>query len=92
MWNRLIYFIFKTSSSDPELFHMQPQKNKIQSNLKEKQGSTTNNRPLDIYIPVLPSFVHVFMLLHHDRVSCWDINDDPDWEEIMVSLLKTYLL
>lgn len=28
------------------------------------------------------------MLLHHDRVSCWDINDVPDREEIMAGLLK----
>lgn len=28
-------------------------------------------------IPVLPSFVHIFMLFHHDGVSCRHINDVP---------------
>lgn len=45
-----------------------------------------------IRIPVLPSFVHVFMLLHHDRLSCCDINDIPDGQEIIVGLLKNHMI
>lgn len=53
------------------------------------RGATTNITRRLSHTPVLPSFVHVFMLLHHDRVSCWDINDVPDREEIVADLLKT---
>lgn len=61
----------------------------IQTDLSpEQQPSAKNITQQLMHIPVLPSFVHVFMLLHHDGVSCWDINDVPDREEIMAGLLK----
>lgn len=75
---RLIRLAFKANSRPAHPFHTHT----------EEQASTTNATPLKIHIPVLPSFVHVFMLLHHDRVSCWNINDDPDREEIMASVTK----
>lgn len=55
------------------------------------RGATTNITRRLSHTPVLPSFVHVFMLLHHDRVSCWDINDVPDREEIVADLLKHHM-
>lgn len=38
-------------------------------------------------VPVLASFVHVLVLLHHDGVGRRDVNDDPDRKEITAGLL-----
>lgn len=82
-----ISFSKPTLVQKPNPFHTQTHKTK-QGTAEEQQASSKNTTQLHTRIPVLPSFVHVFMLLHHDRVSCWDINDDPDRKEIMASLLK----
>lgn len=50
-------------------------------NFKNEKASKTNAMLCWPRIPVLPSFVHIFMLLHHDWVSCWHINNNSDWEE-----------
>lgn len=52
--------------------------------------------------PVLPSLVHVLMLLHHDRVSCWHVYNIPgrEWQQqgsleekldLLLSNLRTQL-
>lgn len=66
---RLIHLILKVNSCPNRDPH--PSLEKTKPKIAEEQQLSTKNmtQPLP-HLPVLPSFVHVFMLLHHDRVSC----------------------